>query len=105
MHRELGPRAFIASIYAKALAILLRLRCISFAREQLIRVFFRQEEVGRHWPDFIVSDRIVVELKAIWSLDDSHFVVVSTLPSCTRPFVRWNLRLDSSLLPRRILVL
>ena len=75
VHRELGP-GFVESIYANALEIELRIRRIPFEREQPIRVCFRQEEVGRHRPDFVVSDRIVVELKAIKNLDDSHFVVV-----------------------------
>jgi GxxExxY protein len=42
----------------------------------LIRVVYRQESVGCHRPDFIVADRVVVELKAIKTLDMSHFVVV-----------------------------
>ena len=75
VHRELGP-GFVESIYANALGIELRLRRIPFEREQLIRVLFRQEEVGRHRLDFVVKDKIVVELKAIKNLDDAHFVVV-----------------------------
>jgi len=66
----------VESIYANALAIELRLRRIPFEREQLIRVLFRQEEVGRHRLDFVVKDQIVVELKAIKNFDNAHFVVV-----------------------------
>ena len=68
VHRELGP-GFVESIYANALAIELRLRRIPLEREQLIRVLFRQEEVGRHRLDFVVKDQIVVELKAIKNFD------------------------------------
>ena len=75
VHRELGP-GFVESIHANALDIELRLRQIPFERERLLRVFFRQNEVGRHRPDFVVSDRIVVELKAIKQIHDRHFVVV-----------------------------
>ena len=75
VHREVGP-GFVESIYANALEIELRARQIPCDREKPIRVSFKGKEVGFHRPDFVVSDRIVVELKAIKNIDDSHFVVV-----------------------------
>jgi GxxExxY protein len=75
VHRELGP-GFVESVYANALEIELRLAGIPFVREQLIRVVFREQEVGRHRPDFVVASRIITELKAVKAIDDTHFVVV-----------------------------
>jgi len=75
VHRELGP-GFVESVYANALEIELRCARIPFERERLIRVVFREQEVGHHRPDFVVAGRIITELKAVKAIDDSHLVVV-----------------------------
>jgi GxxExxY protein len=75
VHRELGP-GFLESIYEYALASELRARKISFRRQVAIPVLYRGFEVGLHRLDFLVSDRIVVELKAVREFENIHFVVV-----------------------------
>ena len=75
VHRVLGP-GFLESIYEKALAMELRSRKIPFRRQMAVPVLYLGFEVGLHRLDFLVADRIVVELKTARQLENIHFVVV-----------------------------
>lgn len=74
VHRELGP-GFLESIYENALAIELRARKIPFQRQLMVPVLYRGVEVGLHRLDLFVFDQVLVELKAIATIEDIHFVV------------------------------
>ncbi len=73
--RELGP-GFLESIYEEAMAIALRERGLSYERQRPVRVFFRGSHVGLHRLDLLVEDQIVVELKAIQSIQPVHRAIV-----------------------------
>jgi len=75
VHRHLGP-GFPESVYENAIAVELRRRGIPFTRQLTVDVLYRDIEVGRHRLDLLVADEIVVELKAIKSLQPVHFAVV-----------------------------
>jgi GxxExxY protein len=75
VHKQLGP-GFVESIYENALTIELRQRQIPFCRQLTVPVLYRNVEVGIHRLDLLVNDLIVVELKAIKELTNTHFVVV-----------------------------
>jgi GxxExxY protein len=75
VHRTLGP-GFLESIYENALAVELDRRGISFSRQLEVPVFYRGVEVGRHRLDLLVANLIVVELKTVREVADSHFVIV-----------------------------
>jgi GxxExxY protein len=75
VHRELGP-GFIESVYEQALAVEFALQGIAFVRQKPIPLFYRDHQIGEHRLDFLVEDKIVVELKAIDSLQNVHFAVV-----------------------------
>ena len=64
VHRELGP-GFLESIYEQALAVEFALRGIAFVRQKPIPLFYRDHQIGEHRLDFLVEEKIVVELKAI----------------------------------------
>lgn len=74
VHRELGPGS-LESIYENALAIELRARKIPFQRQLMVPVLYRGVEVGLHRLDLFVFDQVLVELKAIATIEDIHFVV------------------------------
>ena len=82
VHRELGP-GFIESIYEQALAVEFALRGIAFIRQKPIPVFYRDHQIGEHRLDFLVEDKIVVELKAIDSLEKVHFAIVRSYLKAT----------------------
>ena len=75
VHRELGP-GFIESVYEQALAVEFALCGIAFVRQKPIPLFYRDHQIGEHRLDFLVEEKIVVELKAIDSLDKVHFAIV-----------------------------
>ena len=75
VHKALGP-GFLESIYENALSVELRHRKMAFQRQLCIPVLYRGVEVGLHRLDLFVADQIVVELKSVKEITDSHFVVV-----------------------------
>jgi len=75
VHRELGP-GFLEAIYEQALAVEFALRGIAFIRQHPIPLFYRDHQVGEHRLDFLVENKIVVELKAIEALENVHFAIV-----------------------------
>ena len=75
VHRRLGP-GFLESVYEKALIIELKKRGLAVQDQMEVVIAYDGEEVGRHRLDLFVEDTIVVDLKAIKSLEDIHFAVV-----------------------------
>ena len=85
VHRRLGP-GFIEAVYEEALAIELRERAIAFERQFPVSVSYRGQVVGLHRLDIFVEGQIIVELKAVKQLTDTHFAVVrSYLRAVDRP--------------------
>src|ERR1700761_5340328 len=71
VHNTLG-NGFQEVIYQRCLAIELAKANISFAREQEQTIFYEGVDVGTRRADFIIENRISVELKAIINLEDVH---------------------------------
>jgi GxxExxY protein len=72
VHRRLGP-GFLESVYESALAIELDLRGIRYERQKSIMIQYRGHAVGEHRLDLLVERILVVELKAVKSLEDIFF--------------------------------
>ena len=75
VHKELGP-GFLESMYEEALAIELAAAGISFERQKLLPVFYREHLIGEHRLDFLVEQKVILELKAISALEDIYFAIV-----------------------------
>jgi len=73
VHRHLG-NGFPEFMYQRALAIEFSLRGINFKREASIDVFYKGEKIGSRQPEFIVEQQVIVELKAMLSLENRHIV-------------------------------
>lgn len=71
VHKEIG-NGFQEVIYQRALSIEMNLRGISHVREQEMDIFYKGEKIGRRRVDFLVGEKICVELKAVSLLDDMH---------------------------------
>lgn len=82
VHRELGP-GFLETIYEQALAVEFALRGIAFVRQKPIPLFYRDHQIGEHRLDFVVEDRIIVELKAVEALENVHFAIVRSYLKAT----------------------
>jgi GxxExxY protein len=75
VHKELGP-GFLEAMYEEALAIELTAAGLTFERQKLLPVFYREHLIGEHRLDFLVEGKVIVELKAISALEDIHFAIV-----------------------------
>jgi GxxExxY protein len=63
VHKTLGP-GFLEAIYETALAYELKQLRLTFERQKALAVPYKGMIIGDYKPDFIVEDKIVVELKA-----------------------------------------
>jgi GxxExxY protein len=88
VHRELGP-GLRENSYQRALAGKLTNAGLSFEQQKLYEVYEGVDNarlVGYYIPDFIVEATVVVEIKALRALDNSHlaqiigYLAVSTCP-------------------------
>ena len=68
---ELGI-GFVESVYEKALLIALTNRGLKAESQVPVKVFFRKQAVGEFFPDIIVEDKLIVELKAVRGLAVEH---------------------------------
>jgi GxxExxY protein len=75
IHKELGP-GFLETMYEEALAIELATAGISFERQKLLPVFYREHLIGEHRLDLLIEGTIIVELKAISALENVHYAIV-----------------------------
>ncbi len=71
VHRVLGA-GFLESLYENALAVELRRRNISFERQKVILVNYKGHPIGQNRLDFLIENRLVVELKAVANLTPLH---------------------------------
>ncbi|MEX0661439.1 MAG: GxxExxY protein [Balneolaceae bacterium] len=71
VHSELG-NGFQEVIYQRALEYEFQLKNIMFAREFVMPVHYRDLQIGTRRVDFLVEDKISVEIKARIELEDAH---------------------------------
>jgi GxxExxY protein len=71
VHKTLG-NGFQEVIYQRCLAIELQQADIQFQREIEQPLFYKEEQVGTRRADFIIENKLVVELKAVIKLEDVH---------------------------------
>jgi GxxExxY protein len=71
VHNTLG-NGFQEVIYQRALAIEMQCQNLNYKREKEMEIFYNGQQIGTRRVDFFVEEKIMVELKAIAELDDSH---------------------------------
>jgi len=71
VHATLG-NGFQEVIYQRAMAIEMIKQGLSFQRELEMMVYYDGEEIGTRRVDFLVDDKVMVELKALTKLEDVH---------------------------------
>ena len=64
VHKALGS-GHKERVYHKALAAEFRNREIFFVDEETIAIEYAGERVGSYRPDFVVDDKIIIEIKAV----------------------------------------
>jgi GxxExxY protein len=71
VHSVLG-NGFQEVIYQRALAIEMTKQGLSFERELEMPLFYDNQPIGSRRVDFLVEQKVMVELKALTKLEDVH---------------------------------
>ncbi|MEA3445333.1 MAG: GxxExxY protein [Bacteroidota bacterium] len=71
VHSALG-NGFQEVIYQRALAIEMTDESLSFSREHEMPIYYKQQHIGTRRVDFLVEEKISVEIKALTKLEDVH---------------------------------
>ena len=71
VHKILG-NGFQEVIYQRALAIEMNRQGLAYSREHEMEIFYKEDNIGTRRVDFFVEGKIMVELKAIITLEDVH---------------------------------
>ncbi len=71
VHSKLG-NGFQEVIYQRCLAIELRRADLAFIRERPQKIFYDNEYVGTRRADFIIEGKVILEIKAVITLQDVH---------------------------------
>jgi len=74
VHNTLG-NGFQEVIYQRCLAIELDKASLEFLREEEMPIYYENVQVGTRRADFIVADKVLVELKALVKLEDVHLAL------------------------------
>jgi GxxExxY protein len=72
VHSQLG-NGFQEVIYQRALEIQLAEDAVVFSREFNMPIFYNGQQIGERRVDFLIEDKICVELKAIEKIEPVHF--------------------------------
>ena len=67
---------FQEATYQRALEIELTETGISYQRELEVPIYYRDRQIGTRRVDFLVQEKVLVELKAISKIDDIHLAQV-----------------------------
>ena len=71
VHASLG-NGFQEVIYQRALEMEISDSGLRFNREYVMPVFYKRKQIGERRVDFLVEEKIIVELKAIITLENVH---------------------------------
>ena len=71
VHRILG-NGFQEVIYQRALAIEMQAQGLDFTREHEMKIYYKGVDIGSRRADFLVDEKVMVEIKALVELEDVH---------------------------------
>ncbi|MEO1486915.1 MAG: GxxExxY protein [Bacteroidota bacterium] len=72
VHNELG-KGFSEAVYAEALEYELKDSGVPFQKEMKYPVFYKNQRLKPYYyADFVIEDKIIIELKAVEKLTTSH---------------------------------
>lgn len=72
VHSALG-NGFPEVIYQRSLAIEFQNQNISYKQEESIPLYYKGKSVGKRRADFLVEEKILIELKALSEINKTHY--------------------------------
>lgn len=105
VHQQLG-NGFLEGVYQEALEIELNSRCIEFEREAPLVILYKDQILNKKYiADFICYGSIIIEIKAVSELCDSHYGQVLNYLKATNMKVGLLLNFGSKSLQHKRIVL
>ena len=80
---ELGC-GFLESVYQKALLIVFEEMGLKAQSQIPLKVIYHNQTIGEFYPDIIVENRVLIELKAVKTLAPEHLAQVMNYLKATR---------------------
>lgn len=71
VNRELGV-GFLEKVYENALLMELAARGFKAESQVPVKVMYKKKEVGEYYADIVVEDQVILEIKAVDSLQKIH---------------------------------
>jgi len=71
VYNELG-HGFLESTYRAAMVLALKQSALTVAQEVGVPVWFRGEKIGQYFADMVVENTVLLELKAVRTLEPAH---------------------------------
>ena len=101
--KELGC-GFLERVYQDALELEFRLRNIPYEREKKIQIMYKGKPLGEPYrADFVCYGKIIIELKAVKTLEDTHYAQILNYLKATKMklgiLVNFH---DTFIVPKRI---
>ncbi len=69
VHSKLGP-GLLENIYEEALVYEFDLRKIRYERQKQIQLRYKGKEIGFHKIDFLIEDKVILEIKAVEGINE-----------------------------------
>jgi len=82
VHRVLGP-GFLENVYGEALANELGKAGLGFERQKIVALLYEGKSIGEHRLDYLISARVVLELKACQRIEDIHLATARSYLKAT----------------------
>lgn len=84
VHKELGS-GFLERVYQDALEYEFKERGIPYERERKIQIMYKGKPLGEPYrADFVCYGKIIVELKAVKTLEDAHYAQILNYLKATK---------------------
>ena len=84
VHHELG-NGFLERVYQDALEFEFKERGIPYEREKKIQIMYKGKPLGEPYrADFVCYGKIIVELKAVKTLEDTHYAQILNYLKATK---------------------
>jgi len=72
VYNEMGS-GFLEAVYQEALGLELENRKVSFVEQPKLEIRYKGNPLTQHYqPDFVAYSKIIIEIKAVKSLEDIH---------------------------------
>ncbi len=85
VHKLVGP-GFLENVYEQSLCVELKINNISYNRQKVYSVFYKNNPVGVYVADIVVDNKVIIELKSVPFINNNmiahliNYLRVSKIP-------------------------